>query len=294
MLFIFVDGLGIGQEDPEWNPLAVFEPRILKFFQGRLGPFPKQGVCVPTDAQMGVPGLPQSATGQTSIFTGINAAELLGCHLRGFPNTRLKNLIQSRSVFRLLKERGHSVTFANAYTPGFFSRPRRRHSVTTTMSLEAQVPLRSVTDLLNGRSLFMDFTNAILKERGFQVPIWGPQEAAQVLVDIKKEVDFCLYEYFLTDWTGHRGTLEGAVTLLRRLDDFLWEVLQRMDLEKDSILVCSDHGNIETMLHSDHTLNPVPTLLWGRVTSLVEPCCQHFALTNIFELVERYFDAREY
>ena len=36
--------------------------------------------------QLGIEGLPQSATGQTALFTGINAAQLLGRHLFGFPN----------------------------------------------------------------------------------------------------------------------------------------------------------------------------------------------------------------
>jgi hypothetical protein len=37
------------------------------------------------DASLCVPGLPQSATGQAALLTGLNAPELMGRHIEGFP-----------------------------------------------------------------------------------------------------------------------------------------------------------------------------------------------------------------
>jgi bisphosphoglycerate-independent phosphoglycerate mutase (AlkP superfamily) len=36
-----------------------------------------------------------------------------------------------------------------------------------------------------------------------------------------------------------------------------------MNRERDSLLVTSDHGNLEEADHKRHTLNPVPFLVWG-------------------------------
>ena len=43
------------------------------------------GIIVPTDATLDVPGYPQSATGQTAIFTGVNAAEIKQGHINVLP-----------------------------------------------------------------------------------------------------------------------------------------------------------------------------------------------------------------
>ena len=120
VIFIFIDGLGIGSCDPRVNPLAAFQPRILRLYQNALGPFPFQGQCLVTDAQLNVAGTPQSATGQTTLLTGVNAATYLGHHLPGFPNRTLKELLAKHSLFRRLKQKGMQMTFANAYTPSFF------------------------------------------------------------------------------------------------------------------------------------------------------------------------------
>lgn len=291
VIFIFIDGLGIGSCDPRVNPLAAFQPKILRLYQNALGPFPFQGQCLVTDAQLNVAGTPQSATGQTTLLTGVNAAAYLGHHLPGFPNRTLKELIAKHSLFRRLKQKGMQMTFANAYTPQFFEKRHRWSSVTTVMCETARVRLCRLDDLLAERSVFMDFTNQLLLERGHHVPLRTPQQAARILLDLSKEYHLCLYEYFLTDLTGHRGDLEEAVRLLEQLDVFLFEILKGVDLETTSVIISSDHGNIEKMDQKQHTTNPVGTLLWGPIQEEAYQISGAFAQTGVTPMIESVLSA---
>jgi 2,3-bisphosphoglycerate-independent phosphoglycerate mutase len=269
-LLIFIDGLGLGSFDPASNPLARFTPRVLNCFTDHLGPFPRGGLCLPTDVQLGIPGIPQSATGQATLFTGTNAAALLGKHLSGFPNGLLRRLIERESIVLRLKEEGYSAGFANSYTPTFFQERPRWVSVTTVVSETAGLRLNLLEDVKAGRSLFMDYTNRFLRQRGYDVPERTPPEAARILASYASDFDFCFYEYFLTDWAGHQGDPDQQHQILVDLDTFLAEVVEVLDLSTTSLVVTSDHGNIEEARHRQHTANPVPTLLWGPVRRLSE------------------------
>lgn len=267
VLFIFIDGLGIGPRDSHSNPLTQFEPSVLRLFSDRSDPLPRNGVTLATDATMGVPGIPQSATGQTALFTGKNASRMIGRHLQGFPNQKLRQIIADHSLFKRLKQNGSRVTFANAYSPAFFEQRPRWVSATTAMCQSSKTPLRGFDELLAGRSLYMDFTNRMLRDNGYQVPLRTPAEAGQLLARLSQDFELCLYEYFLTDWIGHRGSLEEAARLLEELDLFLKAVIEAMPLERVSLIVTSDHGNIENMRTRRHTLNPVPTMVWGELVA---------------------------
>ena len=286
VLLVFIDGLGMGRRDPATNPLAHFEPKVLRVFRDSVGPFPCQGRCLVTDTGLGVEGLPQSATGQTALWTGCNAARILGRHLPAFPNQPLRQLIRDHSLFRHLKRGGFEVTFANTYL-----RAPRWKSVTTVMCETSNTPLRGLEHLLREDSLFMDFSNRILQERGLEVPLRSPAEAARILVDLASRCDLCLYEYFLTDWVGHRGDMPSAVELLKKLDDFLSEIVSRLDLDQSSLAITSDHGNIEQMDRKQHTTNPVATLLWGPIRERVLPGGQPFSLTDLSPLVRDFLTA---
>src|SRR6266568_2629938 len=115
VLFVFVDGVGAGARDPEVNPLAREEFLLSRFADGTGAPLPRTGRAGLADACLGVPGRPQSATGQATLLTGENAPAALGRHLLGFPNALLRELLVRRSLFRCLGEAGRSATFANAY-----------------------------------------------------------------------------------------------------------------------------------------------------------------------------------
>src|SRR5215210_7396620 len=107
VLLIFVDGLGIGRRD-EHNPLARLgaDASPLAVFEDEEPALPFDGVLARTDARLGVEGRPQSASGQTTILTGVNAPAALGYHKQGFPNERLREVLRRHSVFLQLKNAG--------------------------------------------------------------------------------------------------------------------------------------------------------------------------------------------
>lgn len=263
VLFVFVDGLGIGPSGPS-NPLSALKEGPLAAVGGG-APLGEGFRLMAADACLGIPGVPQSATGGTSLFTGVNAPARNGGHAQGYPNTGLKKIIAREGVLRKARERGARVDFANAYTPAFFDRGKTRHrSVTTVTAESAGIRLKRLEDLRRGEAVYRDFSNRILRDGGHDVKLLSPEAAGARLGRLAKMRDLLVYEYFQTDIVGHRGTLDDARALAAELNRFLAAALDVLDPGEDAFILSSDHGNIEDMENSSHTLNPVPILLWGK------------------------------
>lgn len=264
VLLFFIDGLGIGTRGP-FNPLDhLNDAAPLAVFQNETSDPLFDGVVVPTDPRLGVEGRPQSASGQTTILTGVNAPAQLGYHKQGFPNAALLEIINTHSIFKQLRDAGVGpVTFANAYTDRFFSERPRWISATTAAVEAAGMTFRNITDLKNNDAVFMDFTNRILIERGVDVTVRTEEEAAEVLARIASENRFTLYEYFITDKVGHEQDMPKAREVLTSLARFIRELLARLDLKTTTVILTSDHGNIEDLSSRNHTLHEVPTIIWG-------------------------------
>ncbi len=264
VLLFFIDGLGIGARGPQ-NPfdgLADAEP--LAIFADEPTATVNDGIVVATDARLSVEGRPQSASGQTTILTGINVPVVLGYHKQGFPNAAMLEILREHSIFLQLTRAGIGpITFANTYTQGFFAERPRWVSATTAAMEAAQVPFRQLGDLKAGRAVYHDFTNQLLIERGEDVEQRSAVQAAEVLASLVAEHRFTLYEYFITDKIGHRQDLQMAKTVLQNLARLIRELLKRVDLNKTSVILTSDHGNIEDLSSRNHTLNSVPTIVWG-------------------------------
>lgn len=265
VLLFFVDGLGIGERS-EHNPLAFIKDESpIAFFKNEEAKVIENGIMAITDARLGISGRPQSASGQTTILTGINAPTTLGFHKNGFPNKLLAELLRKHSVFLKLKQMNVSdLVFANAYTPQFFESEPRWKSATTIAVESAQLPFRTIEDLKVGNAIYHDFTNQILSERGFDVPLFSASDAAQILASLTYDHSFVLYEHFITDLIGHAQDLKKAIGHLSQLSEFLIELLKRVDLDKTTVILTSDHGNIEDLSIRTHTLNNVPTVIWGK------------------------------
>src|SRR4030095_5421484 len=212
---------------------------------------------VSTDACLGVSGRPQSASGQTTILTGINAPQLVGAHKQGFPNQALLDIIREHSIFLQLKKSGvDSITFANTYSQQFFDQRPRWISATTAAVEAANVRFNVVEDLKAGRAVFHDFTNALLRERGETVSIRSPEDAASVLAGIVATHRFTLYEYFITDKIGHAQDYEAAQKMIPMLAKLIRSLLAEINLENTTVIMTSDHGNLEDLSARNHTLNP--------------------------------------
>lgn len=291
ILMVFIDGFGLGSSDAAINPFMAADLPFLKWLLGGkfltgddIGAgisFP--GVVVkPTDATLGVAGIPQSATGQTVLFTGINAPLLAGRHVNGFPTKFLREILNQNNIFKAINQSGKQAVFANTFTNEYFEAVERgkwRHSVTTTAAMAGGCRLLTIPDLLNGQAVFQDITNEILRERGYDVPLLEPETAAGYLLNQAARNDFTLFEYFQTDHCGHAQDWNLALTLLNRLDRFLGVVNQGLKDLNLTLLIVSDHGNIENLSIKTHTLNPVPTIAVGsdayrfsEVNSLLDIC----------------------
>jgi len=256
-LMIFVDGLGIGRDDPTTNPVnASVCPNLVAAIREH---------AKPIDAILGVPGLPQSATGQTSLLTGLNAQKAIGRHVEGFPGHDLRLLIRKHSIFELLKQAELSSTFANGYLARTTEEAEKARikSVTTVASLGAFGRVRTRDLLEQRKAVSHDVTRETGAARGYTGELITPEQGAEDLVGIALEHSFTLFEFFLTDHTGHAGNREIAERVLAKLDVFVAEVLRLAKAEELLVILTSDHGNVEDLSLRTHTMNAVPFLVCG-------------------------------
>ncbi|UCE27141.1 MAG: hypothetical protein JSW52_12470 [Candidatus Coatesbacteria bacterium] len=273
VIFIFIDGLGIGPADPEVNPLLVARMPTLASWVGTTDPDAwlagvsnERASLTPLDATLGVDGLPQSATGQTSLYAGVNAAELLRRHMPGYPNKALQAILATRGVLPTLVRAGCSAAFVNAYTfrriPEYLTR-RRPLSATTVMSLAAFGGFRTSEDVRRGEAVFHDLTNRGLRRRGENVPVIEPREAGEIIARVAAVHHFTLFEYFLTDLAGHRQRMHRATLYLEDVDEMLNGIRSAVDFARTLLIVTSDHGNVEDLSTRGHTRKPVPLITVG-------------------------------
>lgn len=256
VLYVFIDGVGYAPES-ESNPVNERVcPTLFKLMTQE---------AIPIDACLGVPGLPQSATGQATLYTGVNAAQYMGRHKEGFPGPTLCRLLQEDNIFKALKRKGLRSCFADAY---FCDAPeelesRRFKSVTTVMSLTCPEVLRFQSDMLAGQAVLHDLTRQAIVGKGYTGPLTTPEESADQLLDIALSNDFTLFEYFLTDLAGHSQSYEQASRILGMLDAFLARLVPAAREADLLFILTSDHGNIEDLSTRGHTFNPVPLVAFG-------------------------------
>ena len=78
-LFLFLDGIGLGHDDPQTNPFVRAKtPALDSLLDGHrmvtgVAPLHTQNASLlALDACLGITGTPQSATGQSALLTGRN------------------------------------------------------------------------------------------------------------------------------------------------------------------------------------------------------------------------------
>jgi hypothetical protein len=257
VLFVLVDGLGLGPRDPAQNPVyAGACPALVRLLEQH---------AVPLDAGLGVGGIPQSATGQTALLTGLNAAQAVGRHVEGFPTPALKRLIEAHNLFGRLQRLGARCTFANAYYVTDVEEVRQRgfQSVTTVATLASLGGVRDVQALERGEAVYHDLTRATLRSRGYTGPLVSPELSAQHLLAIARAHDFTLFEYFLTDRAGHKGDRAAVLAVLGEFDRFLAAAAAFGEEPGSLFMLTSDHGNVEAAETRGHSRNPVPLVAVG-------------------------------
>ncbi|MBE9079290.1 alkaline phosphatase family protein [Romeria aff. gracilis LEGE 07310] len=269
-LLLFLDGLGLGSAHSA-NPLT--SPAAMPFLTALLDGLLLGGLRVdqsgllakPIDAKLGVDGLPQSATGQTTLYTGQNAPKFLNRHQAGFANGSLRQLIDGYGLFKQLLSLGYTATLANLYSPAYFeaiATRRLRYSVCTLLNMTAGLPFRMQSEYEQETAIFWDITGERAQGRGIAQPPITPKEAGWRLAMLTKAHTLTLFECYLTDYAGHAQDRAQADQYLQRIDRFIESMVQSLP-PAVTLIITSDHGNVEDLSTKRHTLNPVPLIAIG-------------------------------
>lgn len=210
------------------------------------------------DARLGVPGLPQSATGQTAWLTGVNAARHMGRHYGPQPGPTLRALLDVHALLPRLTRAGGRAALANRYVPAYLAAQERRPrwGCFAHAALAAGLPLNPPLPLV---SPTLGLRHA------------HPWEAARSEGDIAREgealalaaagFDLVVCDLWLSDLLGHRGGGPQAGAALRAGRAYLGRVdalLAGLLAGGAAVLVTSDHGNLEDLGTKTHTLARVP------------------------------------
>jgi hypothetical protein len=302
VLFLFLDGVGLGSDDTSVNPFALAHmPNLMNVLDGKrlvlsslqdstdnsaassaayratdsanhgfvYHPLaPERATLLALDAGLGVRGLPQSATGQATLLTGINVPAALGYHYGPKPNRAVAEFLTNGNLFCTLQNEGRKSTLLNAYPPGYFASidsGRRLYSAVPLAVTSAGIPLKTANDLVNGQALSADFSGQGWRDRLNlpDTPLLTPYQAGERLAYLAEQYDLAFFEYWLSDYAGHQQDMAAACSLLESFDQVLGGLVSTWDDQKGLILITSDHGNLEDLSTRRHTENPVPALLIG-------------------------------
>jgi 2,3-bisphosphoglycerate-independent phosphoglycerate mutase len=284
LLFIFLDGVGLGENNPENNPFARiklpnFEEILgghkliadgyqpLKEADGFLA-YTERSTLLALDPCLGINGLPQSATGQAALFTGVNVPARLGYHEGPKPTPPIVELICQGTLLTQLQQQHRTVSLLNAFPPRYFNAIKTGYRLPGVIALTAQQAgshLNTITDLLIGEALSADFTAEGWRDHlGYpNIPILTPFQAGERLNILADKFDLAIFEYWLTDMAGHHQDMPSACTILETLDGVMGSLFNAWDGDEGLILLTSDHGNLEDLGTRHHTNNDVPLLLVG-------------------------------
>lgn len=273
---MFLDGVGIGTQSQ--NPIIDLFKGITKkdFITDNIPMVNSEFTLKGIDPILGVRGIPQSATGQTSIMTGINSQKVLGYHHTAFPNSKLIELINSSNLLREAKEMGYRTTCGNIYSREYFEKRSKRRKnmfpVSALSVMNADLGFRFIEDYNKGRAVFASITNSLK-------PI-TPEQAAKDMLNISKDYDLIFFEYFLTDSYGHKKNREKLEYETRKLNRFINNIWLEGNEWLD-IVITSDHGNSEDISTGDHTKNLVPLLYLSKNSNRA-----NYAFNNINNIAD--------
>ncbi len=275
ILFLFVDGVGLGDDDPEHNPFAAAHlPTMTRLTNGKrwlrgIGRETNaQAAFVPTDPRLGVAGRPQSGTSQAAILTGVNVPQRVGEHYGPKPNAPTRAILDEDNFFMRVRRAGKRAALLDAYPPSLLASIARGKTLPSSIQHAALASGQALFDadaLRRREALTAEWTgqewHSHLKLT--DTPLYTPQEAGQLLVELSRRYDFAMHSHWLTDYVGHRGTLAQGVAFLERLDGVLAGILSLWQPDEGLVILTSDHGNLEALDMRHHTENDVPTLIIG-------------------------------
>lgn len=271
-LMIFLDGVGIGDKNPASNPFFKYQFNFLDDIFGQTPDLNNSSISnngkfiFPVDANLGVDGLPQSGTGQASLLCGFNASKMIGKHFGPFPYSTLIPVIEEKNIFARLLALGKKVEYVNAFPKVFFDYLKSGKKRVGTIPLSCMLSgmkLKTARDVWKGKALTAEINNEKWRSRlNYKLPPVKPAIAGKRLLDISANSDFTFFEYWITDHLGHGRYKEETEEQLMILDAFLHYILKNIP-DNITLLICSDHGNLEDISIKTHTRNPALSISAG-------------------------------
>jgi hypothetical protein len=299
ILFLFLDGIGLGPDNPETNPFARAKmPRLRAILGGRTllaadAPYEgERASLLALDAGLGVDGFPQSATGQAVLLTGLNIPKELGYHYGPKPNPAVAAYLNGSTLFSQVVQSGKTAALLNAYPPRYFhgiDSGKRLYSSIPLAVINAGLPLFTQEDLFAGRALSADFTGQGWRDMlGYpDTPVLSPEQAGRKTAELAQNYDFSFFEYWATDYAGHKQDMGWAIRQLESFDGVLGGLLDAWDDRAGLILLTSDHGNMEDLSTRRHTGAPVPCLLIGEESARRQFSSQLTDLAGIAPAIQK-------
>jgi phosphopentomutase len=280
VLLVFIDGVGLGAA-ASYNPFMearlptlhqLLGVRAIIAASARVhGP---AASLVALDATLGAAGTPQSGTGQTTLFTGINAASLHGRHFGPWVPAALRPMLRRQNILSRAAAAGRTIAFANAY-PEHLIRLASEAAADTRLpaflragppvaAVGAGVLTRTAADIQRGNAVTSEIVNDSWRDMlGYtDLPHISARTAGTILAGIAAQHDLTLFAHYATDTAGHTGDMSSAVAALERVDEFLGGILQKLSGDV-TLFVASDHGNIEDV-RVGHTRNPALGIVAGQ------------------------------
>ena len=247
--FLFVDGVGLS-DDPR-SPLRTTALPTLSALTDHFGaaPYDQSGAAYRVlDATLDVDGLPQSATGQTTLLTGVNGAQVLGRHQGPHPGSRMQALLNEEALPVWATRRGLRVFHANGYRADYLERVLgARRNMMSAFAFAARAA---------GQALLLS-----TDPRAHRPGLWAdPQGAGAAFAAASEQHHLTVLEYFMLDYAGHRDR-DHVPDRLVELDAFVSGY--RRAAPTSTLVISSDHGNAEEPWHARHTRNPVPFIACG-------------------------------
>jgi 2,3-bisphosphoglycerate-independent phosphoglycerate mutase len=267
--------VGLGLPDPAINPFVRAHAPALAGLAG--GPW-HEGLAarreatttvLHVDPTLGSRLLPQSATGQTTLLTGSDGVAAMGRPYGPWPGPTLRRLLEAGNLFHDGQRQGGAY-LANAYPPVYLDAlasatgPHRRARASSAMvaAQAAGVRLPSLDDRPLGRAVAADLDGGGLQRIDPRAGGGDAVREARRLAAIAAEHAFSYLDVWVTDRAGHRADLALAVDVVERLDRFVAALLGALPGHV-TLLVTSDHGNLEDATAPRHSRAAVPLIAAG-------------------------------
>lgn len=210
------------------------------------------------DARLGVAGLPQSGTGQTTILTGVNAAAAMGRHYGPWVSPSLKPILEGNVLKRVATAGGTAysgaVRLANLYPPQYLAAletGKTRLNAIATAALSAGATLERA----DGLAIAPMLRDPRGEPNLMQMEAWAR-------AFVRSTATVTIFDEWWSDSVGHEMNVSEGRAFADRLEVFCRVVLEE---KADDVLflVTSDHGNFEDLSVKTHTFNPVPLAAVG-------------------------------